>query len=127
MYSGYLRLDGASGLSLTILREVLIGITGRDFTLIAASKAATRGASILKTTDNKTRILNKNTLMAFSGEAGDTSKITSRGEGHANVRSYPCRIHTSQCSALQYAKFYRSVSICCCSFCPRNSRFITPN
>jgi len=31
-----------------------------------------RGATILKAEDNKTRQLNKHTLMAFSGEAGDT-------------------------------------------------------
>lgn len=31
-----------------------------------------RGATILKASDDKTRSLNKNTLMAFSGEAGDT-------------------------------------------------------
>jgi 20S proteasome subunit beta 4 len=53
-------------------REVLLGITGKDFTLIAASKAAMRGATILKAADDKTRQLNKHTLMAFSGEAGDT-------------------------------------------------------
>jgi 20S proteasome subunit beta 4 len=55
-----------------ISREVLLGITGKDFTLIAASKAAMRGATILKAADDKTRQLNKHTLMAFSGEAGDT-------------------------------------------------------
>lgn len=55
-------------------REVLLGITGKDFTLIAASKAAMRGATILKAEDNKTRQLNKHTLMAYSGEAGDTGK-----------------------------------------------------
>lgn len=55
--------------------EVLLGITGKDFTIIAASKAAMRGASILKATDDKTRILNKNNLMAFSGEPGDTIKF----------------------------------------------------
>jgi 20S proteasome subunit beta 4 len=54
--------------------EVLLGITGKDFTLIAASKAAMRGATVLKAVDDKTRSLNKHTLMAFSGEAGDTSK-----------------------------------------------------
>jgi 20S proteasome alpha/beta subunit len=53
-------------------REVLLGITGKDFTLIAASKAAMRGATILKASDDKTRSLNSHTLMAFSGEAGDT-------------------------------------------------------
>lgn len=53
-------------------REVLLGITGKDFTLIAASKAAMRGATILKASDDKTRQLNKHTLIASSGEAGDT-------------------------------------------------------
>lgn len=60
---------------LTFNREVLLGITGKDFTIIAASKAAMRGATILKASDDKTAILNKNTLMAFSGEAGDTSML----------------------------------------------------
>lgn len=49
-----------------------MGITGKDFTIIAASKAAMRGATILKASDDKTRALNKHTLLAFSGEAGDT-------------------------------------------------------
>lgn len=53
-------------------REVLLGITGKDYTLIAASKAAMRGATILKASDDKTRALNTHSLMAFSGEAGDT-------------------------------------------------------
>ena len=44
--------------------EVLLGLTGKDFTLIAASKAAMRGVSILKATDDKTRELNKFNLMA---------------------------------------------------------------
>ena len=53
-------------------REVLLGITGKDFTLIATSKAAMRGVTILKADDDKTKILNSHTLMAYSGEAGDT-------------------------------------------------------
>jgi 20S proteasome alpha/beta subunit len=53
-------------------REVLLGITGKDFTLIGASKAAMRGATILKASDDKTKALNEHTLLAFSGEAGDT-------------------------------------------------------
>lgn len=59
-------------------REVLLGITGKDFTLVAASKAAMRGATILKASDDKTRQLNKHTLMASSGEAGDTGEWSSR-------------------------------------------------
>ncbi len=51
---------------------MLLGITGKDFVLIAASKAAMRGPTVLKASDDKTRQLNKHTLMAFSGEAGDT-------------------------------------------------------
>lgn len=65
----------------TFRAEVLLGITGKDFTLIAASNAAMRGATILKATDNKTRPLNKHTLMAYSGEAGDTSKLFCRPSG----------------------------------------------
>lgn len=57
---------------LTEFREVLLGITGKDFTIVAASKAAMRGATILKASDDKTRELNDHTLMAFTGEAGDT-------------------------------------------------------
>jgi len=34
-----------------------------------------RGATILKASDDKTRQLNKHTLMAFSGEAGDTGIV----------------------------------------------------
>lgn len=56
-------------------REVLLGITGKDYTIIAASKAAMRGATILKASDDKTRELNRHTLMAFSGEAGDTGTM----------------------------------------------------
>lgn len=52
-----------------------MGITGKDFTLIASSKAAMRGVTILKAEDDKTRVLNDHCLMAFSGEAGDTSAI----------------------------------------------------
>merc|ERR1712000_248104 len=54
--------------STTVNMEVLLGLTGRDFTIIAASKAAMRGATILKSSDDKTRQLNKHTLLAFSGE-----------------------------------------------------------
>jgi 20S proteasome subunit beta 4 len=54
-------------------REVLLGITGKDFTIVAASKAAMRGATILKASDDKTRVLNDQCILAFSGEAGDTS------------------------------------------------------
>lgn len=49
-----------------------MGITGKDFVLVAASKAIMRGPTIIKAEDDKTRQVNKHTLMAYSGEAGDT-------------------------------------------------------
>ncbi|KAI1005903.1 putative proteasome subunit beta type-4 [Podosphaera aphanis] len=70
-------------------REVLLGITGKDFTLIAASQAAMRGATVLKVGDDKTSQLNKNILMAVSGEAGDTIKFAEYIQ--ANVQLYSMR------------------------------------
>ncbi|KAI1256265.1 putative proteasome subunit beta type-4 [Eutypa lata] len=68
-------------------QEVLLGITGKDFTLVAASKAAMRGVTILKAADDKTRQLNKHTLMAFSGEAGDTIQFTEYIQANAQLYS----------------------------------------
>lgn len=53
--------------------DVLLGITTKDSVIIATSKAAMRGISVLKSDDDKTRDLTSTTTMAFSGEAGDTS------------------------------------------------------
>jgi len=72
--------------------EVLLGLTGRDFTIIAASKAAMRGATILKSSDDKTRQLNKHTLLAFSGEAGDTIQFAEFIQ--ANIALYSMRNET---------------------------------
>ncbi|KAG6289554.1 putative proteasome subunit beta type-4 [Claviceps aff. purpurea] len=69
------------------IMEVLLGITGKDFTIIAASKAAMRGATILKASDDKTRALNKHTLMAFSGEAGDTVQFAEYIQRNAQLYS----------------------------------------
>lgn len=72
--------------------EVLLGITGKDFVLVAASKAAMRGATILKSSDDKTRPLNKHNLLAFSGEAGDTIQFTEYIQ--ANIALYSMRNET---------------------------------
>ncbi|KAL2215604.1 proteasome component Pre1 [Thermoascus aurantiacus ATCC 26904] len=69
--------------------EVLLGITGKDFVIVAASRAAMRGATILKASDDKTRELNKHTIMAFSGEAGDTVQFAEYIQ--ANVQLYTMR------------------------------------
>lgn len=55
--------------------DILLGITTENQVLIATSKAAMRGISVLKTDDNKTRKLNDHNLIAFSGEAGDTGIV----------------------------------------------------
>ncbi|KAL5362343.1 proteasome-domain-containing protein [Aspergillus floccosus] len=72
--------------------EVLLGITGKDFVLLAASKAAMRGPTILKAEDDKTRQLNKHNLMAFSGEAGDTVQFAEFIQ--ANIQLYTMRNDT---------------------------------
>jgi 20S proteasome subunit beta 4 len=51
-----------------------------------------RGATILKSSDDKTRQLNKHTLMAFSGEAGDTVQFAEFIQ--ANVALYSMRNET---------------------------------
>jgi len=72
--------------------EVLLGLTGADFTIIAASKAAMRGATILKASDDKTRQLSPSTIMAFSGEAGDTVQFAEFIQ--ANIALYTMRNET---------------------------------
>ncbi|KAJ9311426.1 hypothetical protein DTO271D3_8311 [Paecilomyces variotii] len=84
--------------------EVLLGITGKDFVIVAASKAAMRGPTILKATDDKTRELNKHTLMAFSGEAGDTVQFAEYIQ--ANVQLYTMRNNT-ELSPAEVGSFVR--------------------
>ena len=73
-------------------REVLLGLTGRDFTILAASKAATRGATILKASDDKTRVLSPSSVLAFSGEPGDTIQFAEYIQ--ANMQLYSMRNDT---------------------------------
>ncbi|OJJ03650.1 hypothetical protein ASPVEDRAFT_43139 [Aspergillus versicolor CBS 583.65] len=84
--------------------EVLLGITGKDFVLLAASKAAMRGPTILKATDDKTKQLNEHTLVAFSGEAGDTIQFAEYVQ--ANVQLYTMRNDT-ELSPKAVANFVR--------------------
>lgn len=110
---------------------MLLGFTGKDYTIIAASKAAMRGATILKASDDKTRQLNKTTLMAFTGEAGDTSMILcSLSPSLSLSLSTPyldmaCstirRIHPSQHPALLYAKRCRACPIGSLELCARRA------
>ncbi|KAL4906512.1 hypothetical protein BDW74DRAFT_150574 [Aspergillus multicolor] len=72
--------------------ENLLGITGKDFVILAASKAAMRGPTILKAEDDKTKQLNEHTLVAFCGEAGDTVQFAEYVQ--ANVQLYTMRNDT---------------------------------
>lgn len=84
--------------------EVLLGITGKDFTLIAASKAAMRGATILKASDDKTRALNDHTLMAFSGEAGDTIQFAEYIQANAQLYSMRNNIDLSPTAIAHFVR-----------------------
>ncbi|KAH8764657.1 putative proteasome subunit beta type-2 [Hyaloscypha finlandica] len=84
--------------------EVLLGITGKDFTLIAASKAAMRGATVLKASDDKTRALNKHTLMAFSGEAGDTIQFAEYIQANAQLYSMRNNIDLSPSAVANFVR-----------------------
>ncbi|KAJ6108400.1 proteasome subunit beta type-4 [Penicillium sp. IBT 18751x] len=59
---------------------------------MAASKAIMRGPTIIKAEDDKTRQLNPHTLMAFSGEAGDTVQFAEFIQ--ANIKLYSMRNDT---------------------------------
>ncbi|ODV89320.1 hypothetical protein CANCADRAFT_13934, partial [Tortispora caseinolytica NRRL Y-17796] len=52
--------------------ETLLGLCTKNEVIIAASRAAVRGVTVLKDSDDKTRQLSENCLLAFSGESGDT-------------------------------------------------------
>ncbi|KAL1588393.1 putative proteasome subunit beta type-4 [Cladosporium halotolerans] len=85
--------------------EVLLGITGKDFTIVAASKATMRGPTVLKSSDDKTRPLSKHTLMAYSGEAGDTVQFAEYVQ--ANIQLYSKR-NASELSPYEVSSFVRS-------------------
>lgn len=55
-----------------------------------------RGATILKATDDKTRELNPHSLMAFSGEAGDTGMVISFLENMGKYGSFLAPNHPHQ-------------------------------
>ncbi|ODQ79755.1 hypothetical protein BABINDRAFT_7961 [Babjeviella inositovora NRRL Y-12698] len=72
--------------------DIILGIRVQDCTIIATSKAFTRGISILNSTDDKTRQLGEHSLMAFTGESGDTVQfaeyIQANMQLHAMRESY---------------------------------------
>lgn len=55
--------------------DIILGIKVQDSVIIATSKAATRGISVLQANDDKTRALSKHSLIAYTGESGDTGTL----------------------------------------------------
>ncbi|KAJ6259903.1 Proteasome subunit beta type-4 [Drechslerella dactyloides] len=85
--------------------DVLLGIRGKDFVLIGTSKAFLHGITVMKATDDKTRTLNDHTLLAFSGESGDTIQFAEFIQ--ANTQLYTMR-HSSDLPVASVASFVRS-------------------
>ncbi|QEL61589.1 hypothetical protein CJJ09_003736 [Candidozyma auris] len=69
--------------------DIILGVRVQDATLVATSKAFTRGISVLKDSDDKTRPLNAHNLMAFTGESGDTVQFAEYIQ--ANIQLYSMR------------------------------------
>ncbi|CCD25180.1 proteasome core particle subunit beta 4 NDAI_0E03630 [Naumovozyma dairenensis CBS 421] len=69
--------------------DIILGIKVQDSVILATSKAVTRGISILKDSDDKTRQLSPHILMSFSGEAGDTVQFAEYIQ--ANIQLYAMR------------------------------------
>ncbi|CAH6721783.1 proteasome subunit beta type-4 [[Candida] jaroonii] len=86
--------------------DVVLGIRLKDCTLIATSKSVTRGISVLKEDDDKTRILNEHNLIAFTGEAGDTVQFAEYIQ--ANIQLYSMRENDIELSPKATASFVRN-------------------
>ncbi|KAI9298573.1 proteasome-domain-containing protein [Neoconidiobolus thromboides FSU 785] len=52
--------------------EVVVGLVGKDFTICGGDTTVIRSITVLKSTEPKSRILNKHNAIYFTGESGDT-------------------------------------------------------
>lgn len=86
--------------------DIILGIKLTDCTLIATSKAITRGISVLKEDDDKTRELNGHNLIAFTGESGDTVQFSEYIQ--ANIQLYSMRENDIELSPKATASFVRN-------------------
>ncbi len=69
--------------------EALIGITGKDFVLLAADRTAARSIVVMKHGEVKFRDLGASTAIAYSGEAGDAVNFAEYLQG--NIRLHEMR------------------------------------
>lgn len=86
--------------------DIILGIRVQDGTLIATSKAATRGISVLKDNDDKTRALNSHNLLAYTGESGDTVQFAEYIQ--ANIQLHTMRENDHVLSPQATASFVRN-------------------
>ena len=56
--------------------ECLLGITGKDFALVASDSNAARSIIKMKADDDKQKVLNKHMVMAFAGESGTSCSLS---------------------------------------------------
>ena len=84
--------------------DIILGIRVQDCVIFASSKAVTRGISVLKASDDKTRLLSPHTLMSYTGEAGDTVQFAEYIQ--ANMQLYAIREDT-ELSPAATASFVR--------------------
>ncbi|OZJ06936.1 hypothetical protein BZG36_00179 [Bifiguratus adelaidae] len=69
--------------------ECLFGITGKDFTLLAADEVAARSIVVMKSKEDKSRTLSPHILLLYTGEPGDTVNFAEYIQ--RNVRLYGIR------------------------------------
>lgn len=86
--------------------DIILGIKVQDATIIATSKAFTRGISVLKDTDDKTRKLNTHNLLAYTGESGDTVQFAEYVQ--ANIQLHTMRENDFELSPKATASFVRN-------------------
>ncbi|KAH3663315.1 hypothetical protein OGAPHI_005305 [Ogataea philodendri] len=84
--------------------DIILGIKVQDSVIVATSKAFTRGISILKDKDDKTRVLTPHNLIAFTGEAGDTTQFADYIQ--ANIQLFSMRENT-ELNSKSIASFIR--------------------
>lgn len=65
--------------------DIILGIRLKECTILATSKAFTRGISILKASDDKTLDLNDHNVLAFTGESGDTTQFAEYIKGNVQL------------------------------------------
>ena len=84
--------------------EVLLAITGKDFVLTATDATSARSIMVMKTGEDKSRVLNKNTLLLYSGDAGDPVQFAEYIQ--KNIKLYSIK-HGNDLSPPAVAHFVR--------------------